>query len=107
MARLVSLDISGVSPFLVFLLAMPFVGVATHTGCVAAMGHGVKRAIGRVRIEGGQRVVYPQKRRCRSKEEEGRVEMPVYGVEYIAYALGVEADEVVHKKDKGKRRTVG
>ncbi|KAF8542742.1 hypothetical protein BDD12DRAFT_823794 [Trichophaea hybrida] len=115
MTRLVSLDIAGVSPFLVFLLAMPFVGVATHTGCVAAMGHGVKQAIGSVRIAGGQRVVFPQKRRCGGKEnkveeEEGRVEVPVYGVEYTAYALEVDSVEVgrrLRRKDKGKKRAMG
>lgn len=131
LTRLVRHEVSGLLPFLVFLLAMPFLGVATHTASVAALGHGVKRAIGSVKIEGGRRVTYssppqPQQQEQQQQQEqeqrglvneEGEEEVvrgqgkevvsgvppsPVYGVEYTAYRLDVETIEVLPSAARGR-----
>ena len=119
LTRLVRHEVSGLLPFLIFLLSMPFLGVATHAASVAALGHGIKRAIGCVRIEGGRRVAYSpppppppqqqqqkqQKQRGQDNEREeekmvrgqgkevvGGDQPPlIYGVECTACRLGVEA----------------
>ena len=132
LTRLVRHEVSGLLPFLIFLLSMPFLGVATHAASVAALGHGIKRAIGCVRIEGGRRVAYSpppqqqqQKQRGQDNEREeekmvrgqgkevvgGGPPSPVYGIEYTAYRLDVEAIGALPPAargrvavDKGKRR---
>lgn len=96
LTRLVENDVGNMAPFMVFLLGMPFVGVATQHGCVSSMGYGIKRAIGTVRIDGGKSILYRVKETARAlprccwdtekiADEEIEIELPVYGVEYTAY----------------------
>jgi hypothetical protein len=99
---LVSYEVAGVAPFLVFLLGLPFMGVATHTGTVGAFGHGLKRGLGGLRIEGAN-LVCPLtfKRWCWEREErEVVVEVPQYGVEYTAYGM----DDGREVRRPGRRR---
>jgi len=95
--------VDGIQPFLVFLLGMPFVGVATQTGCVGAMSHGIKRAIGGIKIEGGGKVVKRALHKVPPPE-------PVYGGECAACDVDEweadmeEACGSCSRRDKGKRR---
>ena len=105
LTRLVRHDVGNVAPFLVFMMGLPFVGVATHTGCVGSLGFGLKRLIKTVRIEGGSKVVYRVKttakglpRCCWDAEQDDdgeiEIELPVYGVDYTAYDVDNGAREV-------------
>lgn len=102
---LVSYEVAGVAPFLMFLLGLPFIGVATHTGTVGAFGHGLKRGLRGVTVEGAH-LVCPVRLRCCCLEREDRevlFEVPQYGVEYTAYGVddGRELQKD-RKREKGK-----
>jgi hypothetical protein len=97
--------VDGIQPFLIFLLGMPFVGVATQTGCVGAMSHGIKRAIGGIKIEGGGKVVKRALPKVPSPPPE-----PVCGREYATCDVDEweadmeEACGRCSRRDKGKGR---
>lgn len=102
---LVSYEVAGVAPFLMFLLGLPFIGVATHTGTVGAFGHGLKRGLRGVTVEGAH-LVCPVRLRCCCLERENRevlFEVPQYGVEYTAYGMDDERElQKDRKREKGK-----
>ncbi|KAI5854635.1 hypothetical protein BZA05DRAFT_434894 [Tricharina praecox] len=96
---LLQYNVDGIQPFLVFLLGLPFVGVATQTGCVGAMSHGIKRAVGGVRIGGGGRVV----KRVLPKEQPAEPVACEYAVQYTAYDEDREVEVEVEASGSGKR----
>jgi hypothetical protein len=52
----VELQMGNIGPFTVFLVGMPFVGVATGVGAVSAFAHGLKIAIKGMKIGKGKLV---------------------------------------------------
>ncbi|KAI5782310.1 hypothetical protein FPQ18DRAFT_397172 [Pyronema domesticum] len=49
-------EIHGVMPFMILLLSMPFIGIATHTGSVIALGQGLKCATRNLKVQGDKRI---------------------------------------------------
>jgi hypothetical protein len=49
-------EIYGVMPFMILLLSMPFIGIATHTGSVITLGQGLKCATRNIKVHGDKRI---------------------------------------------------